>query len=99
MTDQIKKNQVCVLPATTLKETVEEIKDFKEFFKNNLGVEIKYLEQVKTDGGRNDIFFEIVSGMSASFCVSRFQFGIRWIEDVLDNGQVYIKDVSEYRTW
>lgn len=107
-----KKNQVCVWPGTTLGEMTS--KDFEDFMLKEFEVKVKFLEIIKTSpdlkngspvegtGGRSDLFFEVLEGMTGSFCLSRLHSGIRWIEDVLDNEEgfsVYPERVKEYRTW
>lgn len=108
------KNQVVVWPGTLVGK--EKAKEFEDFIFTKLGVKVKYLEEIKTapdmkngkpiekTGGRNDVFFEITDeGKSfGKFCIQRLQYGMRWIEDVLDNEEgtsLYPERVREYRTW
>ena|ERR1017187_9568623 len=102
--------QVCVWPGTIVGPDPETIQDMEEWFLE-LGFRIKYIEEIKTKptpgeygtGGRNDCLFYIHSEDVAKFSVPRFQFGVRWIEDVLDNEpeeySIYPEHMKKYRTW
>ena len=83
-----------------------------EFFKDDMGVEIKFETEVKTlpdtpgcteTGGRNDLFFYIADDDIGKFAVPRFSMGVRWWEDVLGNGngKLYPTEVLERysKTW
>lgn len=52
-------------------------------------------------GGREDVLFYIHNDDIASFAVPRLQYGIRWIEDVIDNGgqQIHRENLSVYYSW
>ena len=106
-------NQVCVWPGTILPET--HIEKFVNHFAEN-GYRVQHLETIKTGpdrdengapvegtGGRSDVFFAIHDEDVMKFALPRFQMGIRWVEDVLDNESegfsLYPSRVSEYRTW
>jgi hypothetical protein len=108
----VEYNQVCVWPGTTgCKEDPEGV---KEFFQEAFGVRVQFLEEVVTKpdqndpgtGGRTDVLLAIHSEDVMKFAVKRFEVGIRWIEDVLDNQEhhtpgysIYPDHVKEYRTW
>jgi len=116
MNVKLNKNfsQVCVWPGTILKE--EEHQDCIKFFKENLGTRIQILETIKTKpsidsngnnipetGGRYDLLFAIHDKDVSKFAVPRLEYGIRWIEDVLDNEEgnysIYPNHLTEYRSW
>jgi uncharacterized hydantoinase/oxoprolinase family protein len=91
------KRQVCVWENTLVGE--DKVKEFEEFIKEKFGVKAKYIKEVKSKRGDNDVLFELVGKYPTRFCVERLQYRIRWIEDVLDNGKEYDEDLSIYRTW
>jgi hypothetical protein len=93
-------------------EPIEErINEFKTFMKDQFGVRIEYLEEVRTNpdlddsgkpisetGDRNDLFFVIHKDDIGKFAVPRLQAGIRWYEDVVSyNGHanLYPKEILE----
>ena len=88
-----KFNQLCVLQGTIMPDGGA--KELENFFKEQMGVTVKFETQVKTlpdtpecteTGGRNDLFFYIADDDVGKFAVPRLQMGIRWWEDVLGNG-------------
>lgn len=104
--------QVCVWPATLVGES--KIQEFEQFFLEELGTRVQYLEEILTlpdtsnsgtpipdTGGRCDVFFAVHSDDIGKFAVPRLSFGIRWIEDVYGNGQggLYDKRVASYKSW
>ena len=104
-------NQVCVWPSTIVSDT--DIPKFEEFFKEQFGVRVQFLEEYKTQpdldengdavkgtGGRSDALFAIHKDDVGKFCIPRLQYGIRWIEDAIDNNpDIYEARITEYRTW
>jgi hypothetical protein len=104
-----KFNQLCVWPGTIVGK--DQIKDFENFMLENVGVRVKYMEEVKTlptpgeegTGGRNDVFFYIHDKDISKFALPRLSMGIRWWEDVLGNGNgvLYSQEVlTKYpKTW
>jgi len=106
-------NQLCVWPGTVVGDSKKTQEDFVKFFKDELGVTVKYETEVKTlpdpgdlgmkTGGRNDIFFYIADGDISKFAIPRLNMGIRWYEDVLSNGggELYPTEVLEKyeKTW
>lgn len=103
-------NQLCVLQGTLMPDGGAE--ELVEFFKDNMGVTVKFETQVETlpdtpecteTGGRNDIFFYIADEDISKFAVPRLQMGIRWWEDVLANGggKLYTEEfLKKYpKTW
>ena len=102
-------NQLCVWPGTVLGESTP--KDLEDFFKDEMGVRVKYHTEVETlpdvddngniltgTGGRNDLFFFIHDDDIGKFSVPRLQMGIRWWEDVIvynDNAHLYTEEFIE----
>ena len=85
-------NQLCVWPGVVVGDSKKVQEDFVKFFKDEMGVTVKYETEVKTlpdetgPGGRNDLFFYIHDDDVMKFAVPRLRMGIRWWEDVLGNG-------------
>lgn len=88
--------QVCVWPGTIVEP--EEIEEFQQFLKQNMDVDVQYLETIVTfpnkdengndisgTGGRHDVFFAIADKDIGKFAIPRLSLGIRWIEDVLSS--------------
>ena len=105
-------NQLCVLEGTVVGNSKKVQEDFIKFFKDEMGVEVKYETEVKTladnpecteSGGRNDLFFYIADKDISKFAVPRLRMGIRWWEDVLNNGngKLYPEEILEKypKTW
>ena len=105
-------NQLCVWPGVVVGDSKKVQEDFIKFFKDEMGVEVKYETEVKTlpdnpgcteTGGRNDIFFYIADDDIGKFAIPRLNMGIRWYEDVLSNGggDIYPTEVLEKyeKTW
>jgi hypothetical protein len=105
-------NQLCVLEGTIVGNSKKIQEDFIKFFKDEMGVEVKYETEVKTlpdnpecteSGGRNDLFFYIADKDISKFAVPRLRMGIRWWEDVLNNGngKLYPEEILEKypKTW
>ena len=90
-------NQLVCWPAIEPLNTAggDSINDFIEFFKRN-GFRVKYATEFQTlpdeddrsgeTGGRNDVLFYIHDKDIPQFSIWRFQYGMKWWEDVLDNG-------------
>lgn len=94
-------SQVCVWPGIVIcgqgkEPSAEDIETFTQFFADEFGVRVQYLEQVTTlpdltllgnpipeTGGRNDILFAVHLDDIERFVTKRFAIGARWIEDVL----------------
>ena len=105
-------NQLCVWPGVVVGDSKKVQEDFVKFFKDELGVTVKYETEVKTlpdtpecteTGGRNDLFFYIADGDISKFAIPRLNMGIRWWEDVLGNGggDIYPTEILEKyeKTW
>jgi hypothetical protein len=98
--------QLCVWPGTLLGEST--VEDFEQFFLEDMGVRVKFLEEVVTNpdvdeygndiedtGGRNDLFFYVHSEDCGKFAIPRLRMGIKWWEDVVgnDNHKIYPTEV------
>ena len=82
-------NQLCVMEGTLMPKGGA--KELVEFFKNEMGVDVRFETQVKTlpdnpecteTGGRNDLFFYIADEDISKFAVPRLQW-------VLDGGKMF----------
>ena len=106
--------QVCVWPGTTLNE--DQIDELEEYFKKEIKVRVQFLELIITKpdtdkygdpvsetGGRHDVFFAVHDEDVTTFALPRMQMGIRWIEDVLAEGnyksEIYDERVRDYCSW
>lgn len=88
--------QVCVWPGTLV--GADNVADFEKFILDELGTRVQYLEEVQTapdmkngfpvegTGGRNDVLFAVHNDDVMKFAIPRFQYGMRWLEDVYGNG-------------
>ena len=104
-------NQLCVLQGCLMPEGGA--KELESFFKDEMGVTVKFETEVKTlpdpgdlgmkTGGRNDVFFYIADDDIMKFAVPRLSMGIKWWEDVLGNGngKLYPEEILEKypKTW
>jgi len=103
-------NQVCVWPSTVVSE--DDVSSFTQFFQDTFGARVQFLEDYRTlpdredglivedTGGRADALFAVHADDVAKFAIPRLQFGIRWIEDAIDNSpEIYAKRITKYRTW
>jgi len=116
MNVELKENfhQVCIWPACIVGKEDEE--KFKVFMLENFDTRIQYLEEIKTEpdldssgtpikdtGNRNDLFFAVHNDDVGKFSIPRLQYGIRWLEDVLDSGNysqpIYPERVFKYKCW
>lgn len=85
-----KYSQVCVWPGTVVGQ--DDIKQFEQWLLHEFNVRAIYCEEVVTlpsrdeEGGRNDLFFRVHEEDIMNFATRRLAYGIRWWEDVLDNG-------------
>ncbi len=103
--------QVCVWPGTLV--GAEQVQEFEQFFKDEMGVRVQYLEEISTapdykngypvegTGGRNDVLFAVHGDDVMQFAIPRLKMGIRWLEDVYGNGHgaLYPERVAEYKCW
>jgi hypothetical protein len=105
--------QVCVWPGTVL--GADNVAEFEQFFKDEMGTRVQYLEEILTypdikdgmivdgTGGRNDLFFAVHDEDIGKFAIPRLTMGIRWYEDVVDNGGLKLypnpDKVNKYYSW
>ena len=103
--------QVCVWQGTIVGQ--DKIEEFEQFVQEELGTRVQYLEEIQTapdmangypvegTGGRNDVLFAVHDDDIMKFAVPRFQYGMRWLEDVYGNGQgnLYPARVVDYMCW
>ena len=83
--------QVVVWPGTTLGPETPE--NFEAFILEELKTHAKFIGVFETapdynddtSGGRHDLCFYVASEDIPKFAVPRFAYGMRWLEDVLDN--------------
>jgi hypothetical protein len=72
-------------------------KEINKTFKKKKWGKVKFKTQFKTKagqgggGGRNDVVF-LYSGKSSAFYVERFQFGISWLGDYVNNNKDIIPE-------
>lgn len=107
-------SQVCVWPGTIVENNPSGITEFESGMNEMFGIRAKFLECIYTypdfiegegpvpdTGGRCDLFFSIHNEDIGKFAIPRFEYGIRWIEDVYGNGGGYLypERVREYMTW
>ena len=99
---------VCVWPAIIIGK--ESISAFEEWFKNEFGIDVQYLEEVKTmpdcdkdgnvmedTGGRSDLFFAIKHEEISTFAINRFRYAMRWASDVVpQDKKIYPRHVLKY---
>lgn len=106
--------QVCVWPGTIVESNPEGIAEFESGMNEMFGIRVKFSECIYTypdfggdgnpvpdTGGRCDLFFFIHNEDISKFAIPRFNYGIRWIEDVYgnDQGYLYPERVKEYMRW
>lgn len=95
--------QVVVWPFTRIGEKTSS--DFENFILEEFNTRAKFIGEFKTSpdfndnasGGRTDLCFYVASEDIFKFAVQRLSYGMRWLEDVLDN-EVYsnkVKGISE----
>ena len=114
MTKKDNYTQMCVWAGTMVGKLKTQRKEFVDFMKTRFNIRVKYVEEIKTapdyqnrqsvkgTGGRNDLFFLIHNDDIPKFTINRLQYGIRWLEDVLNNEKgvsKYPVRVIDYRTW
>jgi len=107
-------SQVCVWEATVVGENKKEA--FVAFMLEQFNTRVQFLEEVKTGpdrtsqgyvvegtGDRNDTFFAVHDKDLSHFCLSRLEYGIRWLDDAISetNGgnRFYPERINDYRSW
>jgi hypothetical protein len=106
--------QVVIWPGVDLDGASGE--EIEGFFMAMLDARVQYLENIYTapdrdedgnideeTGGRSDIFVAVHKDDIMNMTIKRFNFGMRWIEDVLKyndgNEHLYPTRVLEYCSW
>ena len=103
--------QVCVWPGTVV--GAEQVEDFEQYFRDEVGVRVQYLEEIKTapdykdgypvegTGGRTDCFFAVHNDDVMKFAMPKLRMGVRWLEDMYGNGHgaLYPERVAAYQCW
>lgn len=109
-----KFTQLCVWPGCTVGE--KKVRKFENLMLDEFNARVKYASEIKTKpdfdndgnpvpetGDRNDLLFYIHTDDIGHFAIKRLSLGIRWWEDVRDNGgnKLYSKSVlKKYpKTW
>jgi hypothetical protein len=94
--------QPVVWPGTLMGEGTPA--EFEAFILAEFGCRAKYHGQFTTlpgdggEGGREDLVFYVHSEDLGKFAVPRLAYGMRWIEDVLDNEARRISDHEQDAT-
>lgn len=94
--------QPVVWPATTMGTGTPA--EFAEFIQDEFGCRAQYVGQFVTkpgdggEGGREDLVFFVHSEDLNKFAVARLSWGMRWIEDVIDNETRRINDGEQAAT-
>lgn len=90
--------QVVVWPGTTMGTGTPE--EFEAFILEELKTHAKFIAEITTKpdyddpttGGRKDLIFYVASEDIPVFAVPRLTYGMRWLEDVLDNEARHIRE-------
>lgn len=98
-------SQLCVWHGTTVlnSDHPHTVEQFEAWMMEEFGVRAKYEAEIKTNpdrdkynnpvpetGGRTDLFFYVHNEDLGKFAIARIPYGIRWWEDVIDNGNGYL---------
>lgn len=86
-------NQLCVWPSTLVGQ--ENVTEFENYFKEEIGIRIKYMEEIWNVDGGNDVFFFVHQEDLQKFLFKRMNMGIKWWEDVEEKSRLYSKEVIE----
>lgn len=92
-----KFNQIVVWRGTIVGN--DKVKDFEKLMKTE-GFRVKYIKEIKTYSGRNDILFYIHDEDISKFAVRRFKWDMSWLEDALNNSpNIYSDEIHKMRKW
>lgn len=86
-------NQLCVWPATLVGK--ENVLEFENYFKEEIDIRIKYMEEIENVDGGNDVFFYVHQEDIQKFLFKRMNMGIKWWEDVEEKVRLYSREVLE----
>lgn len=107
--------QAVLWPAVSV--SADQVADFEAFILEALGTRAKFIGTFETlpdvdetgfvpgTGGRKDTLFYVHTDDIGKFAVPRFQYGMRWVDDVLDNERargeptIYIELIHQLRSW
>jgi len=105
--------QVVVWPGTVLE--AEQVPEFKQWIMDEFRTRAQFLETILTapdirngapvegTGGRSDLFFAIHKDDVGKFAIPRFDYGMRWVEDMVAsiNGGCVLwpERIKEYCSW
>jgi hypothetical protein len=91
--------QVCVWMGTTLGDNTPD--DFVKFIADTFGgTRAKFICEDRRSGQeRVDLVFYVNSEDIGKFAVPRLAYGIRWLEDVMNNDPCYIPPKGVERCW
>lgn len=97
-----KFKQVVVWPDTTMGGGTPE--EFEAFILEELKTHAKFIAEITTkpdyddptSGGRKDLVFYVATEDIPVFAVPRLGFGMRWLEDVLDNECRQLQEAHGY---
>ena len=90
-------HQVVVWPHTLLDGDIE---GFTKFIHETFdGTRISDLIEYKVNDERTDVVFRIHAADIPKFAVPRLQYGMRWLEDVMNNNSEYRPPEGYERTW
>jgi hypothetical protein len=97
--------QVVVWPHTSMGENTP--KDFENFILEELKTHAKFIGVFTTkpdyddptSGGRSDLYFYVATEDIPKFAVPRFAYGMRWLEDVLDNESRRLQESGSYKPY
>ena len=110
--------QVVVWPGTTMGGGTSE--EFEAFILEELKTHAKFIAEITTKpdyddpttGGRKDLVFYVASEDVGHFALARLTYGMRWLEDVLDNEarhleesfgyceySIYPEEIRKLRSW
>jgi hypothetical protein len=86
-------NQLCVWPETLVGK--ENVVEFENYFKEEVNIRIKYVEEIENVDGGNDVFFYVHQEDLKKFLFKRMEMGIKWWEDVEGKSRLYSREVLE----
>lgn len=89
--------QVVVWPHTLFGDNTEQ--DLQDFATETFGVRVKLIGEHRINEDRTDLLFYIHSEDIPKFAVPRFNWGMRWLEDVMANDGSYRPPEGIAPTW
>lgn len=90
--------QVVVWPSTLLGDASPE--DFAKWIETEFnGTRIKDAIEYKVNNTRTDLVFRVSAKDIPKFAVARLSYGMRWLEDVMNNDNCYRPPLGYKRCW